>query len=244
MNRIRFSKAPGTAAEPATPAGASPFEARQPAPEPVAANPSQAALASKEDRDVIEHVQSRLLAEPSNPTGKREADYFVRRIATLVSEPAALIGFADSGAHIRNMAFYSFPLRTLRYGPAPQLWGVNFVRAIESFDTPAIIALPARIEVFTTKIWREALGSFPTNHNLAAAYGVGILAVALVFVYLYRRFTSQVESFSTVTGKGFRPHQIALGPWLEASENGALFLNIGGQRHALPNFNEGSSERS
>ena len=29
---------------------------------------------------------------------------------------------------------------------------LNFVRAIESFDTPAIIALPARIEVFTTKI--------------------------------------------------------------------------------------------
>jgi N-acyl-D-glutamate deacylase len=38
-----------------------------------------------------------------------------KEIATLMSEPAALIGFADSGAHIRNMAFYSFPLRTLRY---------------------------------------------------------------------------------------------------------------------------------
>ncbi len=36
-------------------------------------------------------------------------------IATLMNEPSALIGFADSGAHIRNMAFYSFPLRMLRY---------------------------------------------------------------------------------------------------------------------------------
>jgi N-acyl-D-aspartate/D-glutamate deacylase len=36
-------------------------------------------------------------------------------IAQLIREPAALIGFADSGAHIRNMAFYSFPLRMLRY---------------------------------------------------------------------------------------------------------------------------------
>ena len=35
-------------------------------------------------------------------------------VAHLVTEPAALIGFADSGAHIRNMAFYSFPLRMLR----------------------------------------------------------------------------------------------------------------------------------
>jgi len=38
-----------------------------------------------------------------------------REIATLMKEPSALIGFADSGAHIRNMAFYSFPLRMLRY---------------------------------------------------------------------------------------------------------------------------------
>lgn len=103
---------------------------------------------------------------------------------------------------------------------------LNFVRAVESFDTPAIIALPARIEVFTTKIWREALGSFPTNHNLAAAYGVGILGIALVFVYLYRRFTSQVENFSTVTGKGFRPHQIDLGPWRYAASGVALLLLI------------------
>jgi N-acyl-D-glutamate deacylase len=35
-------------------------------------------------------------------------------IARMINEPSALIGFADSGAHIRNMAFYSFPLRMLR----------------------------------------------------------------------------------------------------------------------------------
>jgi N-acyl-D-aspartate/D-glutamate deacylase len=36
-------------------------------------------------------------------------------LARLMAEPAALMGFADSGAHIRNMAFYSFPLRMLRH---------------------------------------------------------------------------------------------------------------------------------
>src|SRR3954452_6790075 len=84
MNRIRFSKASAPTVEPA--ASTNSFDARQPVPEPAAVNPSQAAQASKEDRDVIEHVQSRLLAEPSNPTTKREADYYVRRIATLVTE--------------------------------------------------------------------------------------------------------------------------------------------------------------
>lgn len=103
---------------------------------------------------------------------------------------------------------------------------LNFVRAVESFDTPAIIALPARIEVFTTKIWREALGTFPTNHNLAATYGVGILVIALLFVYLYRRFTSQVESFSTVTGKAFRPLLIDLGLWRYFASAIALLLLI------------------
>ncbi|MBK6518980.1 MAG: amidohydrolase family protein [Polyangiaceae bacterium] len=35
-------------------------------------------------------------------------------VARMVSEPGALVGFSDAGAHIRNMAFYSFPLRMLK----------------------------------------------------------------------------------------------------------------------------------
>src|SRR5437870_860656 len=121
-----------------------------------------------------------------------------------LEESAKTLGSSELGVATR----ITFPLMR----PAILAAGtLNFVRAVESFDTPAIIALPARFEVFTTMICREALGSFPTNHNLAASYGVGILVIALLFVYLYRRFTSQVESFSTVTGKGFRPHQIDLG---------------------------------
>ncbi len=90
---------------------------------------------------------------------------------------------------------------------------LNFVRAIESFDTPAVIALPARIEVLTTKIFREALGAFPPNHNLAATYAMSLLGIALVFVYLYRRITAVTERFTTVTGRGYRPQVIDLGPW-------------------------------
>jgi iron(III) transport system permease protein len=134
-----------------------------------------------------------------------------------LEESAKTLGSSEMGVAAR----ITFPLMR----PAILAAGtLNFVRAVESFDTPAIIALPARLEVFTTKIWREALGSFPTNHNLAAAYGVGILVIALVFVYLYRRFTSQVESFSTVTGKGFRPHEIDLGRWRYLASGIALLL--------------------
>jgi iron(III) transport system permease protein len=94
---------------------------------------------------------------------------------------------------------------------------LNFVRAIESFDTPAIIALPARIEVFTTKIYREAIGAFPPNQNIAATYAVSLLLISMVFVYLYRRLTSRSERYVTVTGRGYRPMIIELGKWRYAA---------------------------
>jgi iron(III) transport system permease protein len=123
-----------------------------------------------------------------------------------LEESAKTLGSSEIGVARR----VTFPLMRPAVLAAATL---NFVRAVESFDAPAIIAIPGRIDVFTTKIYREALGSFPTNQNLAATYGVGILAISLAFVYIYRLFTSRVENFSTVTGKGFRPHPIDLGPW-------------------------------
>jgi iron(III) transport system permease protein len=94
---------------------------------------------------------------------------------------------------------------------------LSFVRAIESFDTPAIIALPARIEVFTTKIYREAIGAFPPNQNLAATYGVSLLLVTMLFVYYYRLLTARSERYVTVTGRGYRPMIIDLGGWRYAA---------------------------
>jgi iron(III) transport system permease protein len=102
---------------------------------------------------------------------------------------------------------------------------LNFVRAIESFETPAIIALPARIEVFTTKIYREAIGAFPPNQNVAATYAVSLLVITMVFVLLYRRLTSRSERYVTVTGRGYRPMIIDLGKWRYfASSVAALIL--------------------
>ncbi len=101
---------------------------------------------------------------------------------------------------------------------------LNFVRAIESFDTPAIIALPARIEVFTTKIYREAVGAFPPNQNLAATYGVSLLAVTMAFVYFYRSLTRRSERYVTVTGRGYRPTIIDLGKWRYPAALAALLI--------------------
>ncbi|MCB1285599.1 MAG: amidohydrolase family protein [Microthrixaceae bacterium] len=37
-----------------------------------------------------------------------------RSVAQIANHPAAIMGFADSGAHLRNMAFYDLPLHLLR----------------------------------------------------------------------------------------------------------------------------------
>jgi len=103
---------------------------------------------------------------------------------------------------------------------------LNFVRAIESFDTPAIIALPARIEVFTTKLYREAIGAFPPNQNLAAAYAVSLLIITMLFVYFYRRLTARAERYVTVSGRGYRPTIIDLGNWRYAASGVAGLILI------------------
>ena len=109
--------------------------------------------------------------------------------------------------------------------PATLAAGIlNFVRAIESFDTPAIIALPARIDVLTTKIFREALAGYPPNHNLAASYAMSLLAISVLFVYVYRRLTDRRERFATVTGRGYRPQAIDLGIWRYAASAAALLI--------------------
>lgn len=101
---------------------------------------------------------------------------------------------------------------------------LNFVRAVESFDTPAILAVPARIEVFTTKIFREALSAYPPNHNLAATYAMTLLVVTMTLVYVYRRLTARTEQFVTISGRGYRSHVTGLGPWRYPASAGAVLL--------------------
>lgn len=101
---------------------------------------------------------------------------------------------------------------------------LNFVRVLESFDTPAIIALPARIDVLTTQIFREALAGYPPNHNLAATYAMSLLAITMFFVYVYQRITGRTERFATITGRGYRPQVIDLGVWRYAASAAALLI--------------------
>jgi iron(III) transport system permease protein len=89
---------------------------------------------------------------------------------------------------------------------------INFIRGIEAFEVPALIGVPAKISVFTTKIFL-AIHQFPSDFGLAGAYAVTLLAISTTGVIIYGRITRREERFATVTGKGYRPRVIDLGPW-------------------------------
>ena len=87
-----------------------------------------------------------------------------------------------------------------------------FVRAIESFDVPAVLGVPAGIPVFATQVFL-AVWDVPQDYNVASAFGVGYLAISLLLLYLYHRATRMSERYVTVTGKAFRPRRMQLGGW-------------------------------
>src|SRR5215813_10446360 len=89
---------------------------------------------------------------------------------------------------------------------------ILFVRALESFEVPALLGMPAGIFVLTSAIY-EAIHRYPSQVGLASAYGVTLLALTSAGVYFQSRLSGAGTRYSTMTGKGFRPRRIDLGGW-------------------------------
>src|SRR5258706_556701 len=87
---------------------------------------------------------------------------------------------------------------------------ILFVRALEGFEVPAIIGIPGRIFVYTSRIYLS-LKLYPPSFGLAAAYGLVLLAISVVGLVLHRRATRRIERYTTVTGKAYRPRRLELG---------------------------------
>jgi iron(III) transport system permease protein len=98
---------------------------------------------------------------------------------------------------------------------------VLFVRAIESFEVPALLGLPVGIHVFTSAIY-QAVHRYPSQIGLASAYGMTLLVITTIGVYFVSRLSSRGSKYATMTGKGFRPRKIDLGAWRWAAA--AIFI--------------------
>ncbi len=131
-------------------------------------------------------------------------------------EDAALVSGARATTVLRRI---TAPLLT----PGILSVGMFLVMAmVQAFDFPLIIGLTARVPVLSTRIFSAASpdGGVP-NYGLASAFGVMLLLLALVLLWLYFRTVRVSERFRVVTGKGFRPKKLALrGGWRVAAVAG------------------------
>jgi iron(III) transport system permease protein len=121
-------------------------------------------------------------------------------------EESAMMSGADTWQTLRRVT-----LRLLMPTTASVLL-ILFVRTLESFETPALIGIPARIYVYTSEIYL-AFNEYPPDYGRGAALAVGLLLLSALGVWLYTRSTRESKKFQTVTGKAFRPRQFDLGPW-------------------------------
>ncbi|BBQ01539.1 ABC transporter substrate-binding protein (plasmid) [Burkholderia sp. SFA1] len=89
---------------------------------------------------------------------------------------------------------------------------ILFVRALESFEVPALIGLPVKLQVFTSSIY-EAIEQYPSQIGLASSYSMLLLIITSVGLYLQSRVSSGGGKYSTMSGKGFRPRVVDIGKW-------------------------------
>lgn len=89
---------------------------------------------------------------------------------------------------------------------------VMFIRAMESFETPALLGIPAGRWVFTSQIYK-ALKTFPIRYDNAAIYSITLILITAIGLYIVNRANRHGERFQTITGKGFRPRPLDLGRW-------------------------------
>jgi len=87
---------------------------------------------------------------------------------------------------------------------------VAFLQAMNNFGAPAIIAIPAKLETVTTRIWE--LFQFPPQPGLAAAAAVPLLVVTILLLQLQRRLLGR-RGYQVVGGKAGRADLVPLGDW-------------------------------
>jgi len=87
---------------------------------------------------------------------------------------------------------------------------ITFLEAISLVGTPALIALPARINVVTTQL--AQFFSPPIRAEVAAAYTMPLLLVTVGLYALQGRLLRR-KGFVTLGGKGGERRMVRLGPW-------------------------------
>jgi iron(III) transport system permease protein len=89
---------------------------------------------------------------------------------------------------------------------------LSFVVAMESFELPQLLGTPARIFVFTTKIYDLAYGGHVASFGPAMVLAVLLLVLTLSLIVLQWKLLKG-RAYTTISGRGYQARPIDLGAW-------------------------------
>jgi iron(III) transport system permease protein len=98
--------------------------------------------------------------------------------------------------------------------------------ALEVFEVPGVLGLPAGIHVFSTRIYAAVhAATGDPDYGRADALAILYVLLAILATALYARIIRRSERFAMVSGKGYRPRRLDLGPWRRPAA-GLAFLYL------------------
>ena len=112
-----------------------------------------------------------------------------------------------------------------------------FMSAIAVFEVPAIIGFPARILVLSALIFTST--NPPTglpNYGIAGAYGADDVSRRADLRLFLRRLVQHGKKYTVITGRGYRPRQIALGTMEVGSVGFRVAVSVDGSFYSISGF--------
>lgn len=87
---------------------------------------------------------------------------------------------------------------------------IVFLESIALFGVPALLGIPARINLVTTQLWQ--FFGYPLRMEVAAAYSMPLLFITISLIWVQRLLLSR-KGYVTQSGKGGERRPIDIGPW-------------------------------
>jgi iron(III) transport system permease protein len=85
---------------------------------------------------------------------------------------------------------------------------------LEQFDLPLIVGVPARVDIFSTRIFYELNpDSGLPIYGRAAAIALPFLVIAVLLLWAYNYLIRQAQHYVTVTSRAYRVRRYPLGRW-------------------------------
>jgi iron(III) transport system permease protein len=81
---------------------------------------------------------------------------------------------------------------------------------MDAFEVPVLLGLPAKVLVFSNRIYAAIQFDYPVNYGLATSLGVTFFVLVIVLIIIQNRVLGG-RGYAIVSGKGYKPQIVKLG---------------------------------